>query len=535
MVEFKAAYLPKDWEEITRIELLQLTQGNDSFWDFSVKVQTKNGLLINTTSHLNDEQLRHHMESGMNPKLALCCRLEKAGVTKDNAAPKLSTWLDDIKCVDGLIRGEQADFHEFALKAHEITRRSNTLAEPSRHANLNSTSYANTMNTSNAPASSSSRPVLPKLSSADRQLLYNNEGCLKCRRVYVTHCSTNCPNDFPQPGTYKTLTQSFVDLIKKRLNKLIAAILNNDDSVPTVPAVTVAAVMGTVNNPTAYMPSNCENVIEGDSGSDSDVRTCSVSVTVAATTDTSAPKAQEDIAPLTVAHLFWKACVNGGPDGFPVIFDALLDHGSHTVLISDEFATSLALKHRKLQEPMSVEMAIPGDSKKIVVKLFHWVKLRLYDPSGAWTLKTLRAVIAPSLCANVILGGPFLAHNNIVVDHSTRTAIDKLLNFDLLNPTEIAPKLKPRMKLKDFFHKLKADRKLMIAELKMVCAERKCLLRDKLEVPKPFDVVGAVQKRIELLTAQEQLNQLGDAVKVKYKDIFEPIPHLDELPTDVYC
>jgi len=195
----------------------------------------------------------------------------------------------------------------------------------------------------------------------------------------------------------------------------------------------------------------------------------------------------------------------------------------------------LALKCRKLQEPMSVEMAIPGDSKKIVVKLFHWVKLRLYDPSGAWTLKTLRAVIAPSLCANVILGGPFLAHNNIVVDHSTRTAIDKLLNFDLLNPTEIAPKLKPRMKLKDFFHKLKADRKLMIAELKMVCAERKCLLRDKLEVPKPFDVVGAVQKRIELLTAQEQLNQLGDAVKVKYKDIFEPIPHLDELPTDVYC
>jgi hypothetical protein len=67
---------------------------------------------------------------------------------------------------------------------------------------------------------------------------------------------------------------------------------------------------------------------------------------------------------------------------------------------------------------MLVEMAMPGKEKKIVVKLFEWVKLKLYDPSGAWTSKTLRAVIAPSLCANVILGGPFLAHNNIMIDHN---------------------------------------------------------------------------------------------------------------------
>jgi len=35
------------------------------------------------------------------------------------------------------------------------------------------------------------------------------------------------------------------------------------------------------------------------------------------------------------------------------------------------------------------------------------------------------SIITPSLCVPVILGGLFLAHNNIVVDHVACTAIDK--------------------------------------------------------------------------------------------------------------
>ena len=529
MTEFRAGYLPKDWEETTRIELLQMVQGTNTFWDFSVQVQTKNSILVGTPSHLTNEQLRHRMESGMNAKLALRCRLEKAGANKDNVPLTLVAWLDAIKCVDELIRSKHADFHELALKACKSTRHSNTLAEPSRRINSNNTTNAS------SSASSSNRPILPKLTSVERQLLYDNEGCLKCRRVYVTHRSTSCPNDFPEPTAYKPLTQSFVDLIKRRLRKPIAAVMNDDNSMPNAPVTPVAAVMGTVNNPTAYMPTNTENVIEGDSGSDSEVRMTTIAAAVTTTVEDAALKAQQDLAPLTVPHFFWRARVNGGQDNFPITFDALLDHGSHTVLISDAFAMSLSLKRRKLHEPMLVEMAMPGEGRKVVVKLFEWVKLKLYDPSGAWTSKTLRAVIAPSLCANVILGGPFLAHNNIVIDHSARTAIDKTTNFDLLNPSAPTAASKPKKKLKDFFRDLKADRKLMVAELKMVCAERKCSLQHKFEVPKPFNPVAAVRDRIEVLTSQEQLNRLSDEVKLKYKDIFEPIPHLDELPTDVYC
>jgi hypothetical protein len=98
------------------------------------------------------------------------------------------------------------------------------------------------------------------------------------------------------------------------------------------------------------------------------------------------------------------------------------------------------------------------------------------------------------------------------------------------------PSLLPRKKkLKEFFCDLQEDRKLMIAELKMVCAERKCTLKHQFKIPKPVDLVAAVRLCIKTLTRQEQLDCLSNAVKKKHKDIFEPIPHLDELPTDVYC
>ena len=100
---------------------------------------------------------------------------------------------------------------------------------------------------------------------------------------------------------------------------------------------------------------------------------------------------------------------------------------------------------------MAVEMAMPGEGKNHVIELKEWVKLAPYDVSGLWTSKTVRAVIAPSLCAPIILGLPFLSHNNIIIDHAARTVIDKLSNFDLLNqPPPPTPKVR-KPNLKEFF------------------------------------------------------------------------------------
>lgn len=75
----------------------------------------------------------------------------------------------------------------------------------------------------------------------------------------------------------------------------------------------------------------------------------------------------------------------------------------------------------------------------------------------------------------------------------------------------------------------------MIAELKLICSKHRCKIKIFLKVSKPVNPVAAVRHHIKQLTNQEQLNCLGDTVKEKYQDIFAPIPHLNELPDNVFC
>jgi hypothetical protein len=255
MTEFKSAYLPKAWEEITRINLLQLSQGSSSFWNFSVKVQGHNSILTGTTSHLSEIQIHHCIESGMNPKLTLHCRLEK--IETDGT---LSVWLNEVTRIDELIDVQRIDFDNASKNTHENSRCTNALPEPSRHIDTNSNNNF-------------SRVSLPKLTPVQCQLLYDNDSCLKCRCVFVLHRSTDCPNNFPNASNYKPLTQSFVDLIKRHVKKPVAAIASSSNAEdPTVPIpTTVAAVMGMSNNPTGYMAPNHTSVIKGDSFSNDSV------------------------------------------------------------------------------------------------------------------------------------------------------------------------------------------------------------------------------------------------------------------------
>ena len=138
MEEFCSANLPENWEEITRIKLLSMSQSDLSFWDFAINVQTKKSLLHNTLSYLAKEALCHCIESGMSQKLALCCRLEKTG-----KAAKFEDWLMEIK---HLMHMERVGFEALAKSTCEASRQSNALSEPYRHGNMakNTTSLLNT-------------------------------------------------------------------------------------------------------------------------------------------------------------------------------------------------------------------------------------------------------------------------------------------------------------------------------------------------------------------------------------------------------
>jgi hypothetical protein len=107
--------------------------------------------------------------------------------------------------------------------------------------------------------------------------------------------------------------------------------------------------------------------------------------------------------------------------------------------------------------------------------------------------------------------------------------------FDLMNPTDRESAPKPKTKLKDVFKKVSADRKNLQKELKAVCELRRLDSDGQLEEVRPPDIIGAVRWCIEVLAAQERLSALSAEIKNEFRDVFEPIPHVNELPSDMLC
>jgi len=51
----------------------------------------------------------------------------------------------------------------------------------------------------------------------------------------------------------------------------------------------------------------------------------------------------------------------------------------------------------------------------------------------------------------------------------------------------------------------------------------------------PVNFIGVVKEKLESLELQQKYNALEDKLKMEFRKIFEPIPHVKELPDDVYC
>ena len=177
-----------------------------------------------------------------------------------------------------------------------------------------------------------------------------------------------------------------------------------------------------------------------------------------------------NITPLTIDHLQWEANVFGSNE-FPTCITCLLDNGAHLILIRPETVADLMLPIRKLTEPISVTLALEG---KKTINIFHdYVHLKLSSVKNEWTSKTVHTLITPHLCTNILLGLPFLTHNNIVIDHEACTGTDKISGFNLMNnddrmPCKVTKKMvPPKIKVKLFLENHKA----MIMELKEKCME----------------------------------------------------------------
>jgi len=111
----------------------------------------------------------------------------------------------------------------------------------------------------------------------------------------------------------------------------------------------------------------------------------------------------------------------------------MLDCGAHIVSIDDMLADALGLCHFHLHKPLPISVAL-NNSALLNSHLYEYIKIVPYAPDSAWVGQTIKAVVTPKLCVPLLLGLPFLTVNHIVADFELRTAIDKLLSYDLLNP-----------------------------------------------------------------------------------------------------
>jgi hypothetical protein len=336
----------------------------------------------------------------------------------------------------------------------------------------------------NHPASSASGSThtspLPRLTDVERAILIAHKGCFKCRRAYAGHFGNDCPNGAPNAEDYKPVTEATAAAMR-----------------PASKKTTVAAVM----------PAAPSSVL-GD-GTDSD-----------------------KYAPFQTPNLKWDCHIDSPDFSSPsLVCESLIDPGSEAVLIDPEVVHFLGLHVRSLPEPLNVEMAI--NEKKETVQLKEWVKLKLVSLDKLWTSKCVRAIVAPGLSVSVLLGGPFLKHNKIVIDLELRTCVEKTSGYDLLNPPQIprpSPPPKSKRALRSEAHQIRTDRNTLVHELKWVLPCQREFIDMWSQPVKDPDVTSDLRNRIAYLASLEKLDRLDAKMKKKFEDRFTEIPHT----TDVY-
>ena len=145
---FKDNFMPADWEMDIHIELNAMSQYNhQSFCNFAIAVQNKNGLLKNTELHLDTPCLRTQIEAGMDPTLNKCsCQSDK----KFHLIKDLQPWIKAVKELDDTLQMDRAERRaemEAADRASRLrTRDEHPLAEPSRKGNISSLGISNYSN-----------------------------------------------------------------------------------------------------------------------------------------------------------------------------------------------------------------------------------------------------------------------------------------------------------------------------------------------------------------------------------------------------
>ncbi|KAJ7223019.1 hypothetical protein GGX14DRAFT_656874 [Mycena pura] len=562
--ELRALLLEPNWESQVLRDIRRTCQEDDqAFLVFYHRLCELNRLLEDSESYLGDDELRAHMRAAMADSTRA---LYDDDAARLNALDDLTAWVKAVEVIDKKRRKDEKE-RDDAITAILAKRAKYASQAPAKRARDDDDSRNNKKsrvdeNTrpQGAPAYSSDRPK--PLDNAQRALLDANFGCRKCRRLFAFHRGGDNVCDFPKsnvkPITEKTVAAAKASLTNEQRAKLAAATKSKAAPVASVtdaapaPAASVAATIPAQRNvPAQCVPARSAAVAaviedyqddEEYSYSDSendDLASRGVRAGSLPASSADNDSVHADTCP-PQAHLYFQCLIEGEHTVAPHPTEGLIDDGSHLVLIDKVLVDQVGLRKRHLRNPISFDIAVSAptaSNDSLPPTATEYVKLRLHSRDQSYTTKTVRAIVVSGLCAPIILGLPFLYRNHIVIDHFLHTVVDARVNYDLLNPAPLPPHAKPRKKLREAMKEVMHQRKLLAAELRVVCEQRRVKLETegRLKYGTPVDPVAAVRARIVSLAELEHLQNKGDALKAEFRPIFDAIPHVDDLPTDVYC
>jgi hypothetical protein len=524
MALLRSEFLPESWEDELHAKICSSRlKPADSFMTWLNELRHLNIILRGTDYHFTEDPLRLQLDSLIDTDLRTRAKNRKIKDVIDAATDakgvktpeaRLNAWISEMRKLAEERANDTKHYKEAAENFHRSTKREQTddfgraakrpaLSQPSRFGNASTSASQNYNRT---------RP--PKLTETERSLLDKHQGCTKCRRGYQNHRATNCPNGFPDPAGYKELTEEIL-LAHKRTKSVPASAKPVGAVVDSIESDEENAVF-TVN---AVMPSSVL-----DAGDTTDEEVC---------------------APLTSRHYRWACKLSGPNTEFPVTVNSMIDIGAHGVFIDPSLVERLGLPRYKLHEPCHVDLALQN-GKKTSTSLYEYVKIRPSSSDASWTSITLKAIIAPGLCVPILLGIPFLESNYIVIDCSLRTVIDKRCNYNLLDPEPVtarvpppSPKERRRARTEEKKWNLKEKKVMFLELIDTVRTRLKESGRKRSEPVKKPNVAALIRERVKELAERqriaEELSTCEKEARAKFAPVFEPIPHVDHLPTDTFA
>ncbi|KAJ3866275.1 hypothetical protein EV359DRAFT_79684 [Lentinula novae-zelandiae] len=204
---------------------------------------------------------------------------------------------------------------------------------------------------------------------------------------------------------------------------------------------------------------------------------------------------------------------NKKPRTGPIATITAVDENNNNDMVASIIPSAVLGNGTDSEEESNKQLSIPPLTK--------YVFLKVGSIDGSFTSRKVSFIIAPRLCTQLLLGLPWLSHNHIVIDYASRSCVHKPSGVDLLTHPSVTRMFSFKLKSVENVHtslhksgnKAKEARKKLLVELK--------------------ELIASIREQIENLATLSSLHEHESRLKQKYHSIFEPIPHVDDLPTTV--